>query len=125
MAATDPITVFYDGACGLCRREIEHYIRIAPPGVFSWCDISKTPEPFTQLGYRVPDGLRQLHVRDAAGKMHIGIPAFEVIWRALPRWWVLASLMRLPLVRPLASAAYRQFAAWRFHKLGYDSCDLN
>ena len=28
------ITVFYDGKCGLCRREIAHYMRIAPAGIY-------------------------------------------------------------------------------------------
>jgi predicted DCC family thiol-disulfide oxidoreductase YuxK len=29
------ITVFYDGKCGLCRREIEYYKRIALEGIFN------------------------------------------------------------------------------------------
>lgn len=118
------ITVFYDGKCGLCRREIEHYKRVAPKGVFAWVDITVTPEPFTALGYSVADGLKALHVADDAGTMHIGVDGFIVIWRALPRWRLLAMLVSLPIIRPLARRFYAVFAAWRFKKLGYDSCDI-
>jgi len=118
------ITVFYDGKCGLCRREINHYIRIAPSGIFAWVDITVTPEPFTALGYKVSDGLAALHVRDAGGKMHVGVDAFIAIWRQLPRWRALAVVAGLPLIHPLARMLYRIFARWRFKKLGYAACDL-
>ncbi len=118
------ITVFYDGKCGLCRREIAHYMHIAPKGVFEWMDITVTPEPFTTLGYSVPAGLKALHVRDDAGGMHVGVDAFIAIWLQLPRWRMLAALVRLPIIRPLAKGLYRMFAEWRFKKLGYGACDL-
>jgi predicted DCC family thiol-disulfide oxidoreductase YuxK len=119
------ITVFYDGKCGLCRREIEHYIRIAPAGKFAWVDITVAPESFVQRGYGVKDGLKALHVEDHVGKMHQGVAAFAVIWQALPRLWpLLALILKLPFALPFVEKLYAYFAAWRFKKLGYDSCDL-
>jgi predicted DCC family thiol-disulfide oxidoreductase YuxK len=118
------ITVFYDGKCGLCRREIEHYKRIAPQGVFAWVDITTTPEAFTALGYSLHDGLKALHVRDGAGQMHVGVDGFAMLWQQLPRWRMLAWLVRLPMIRPLAGRLYSAFAAWRFKKLGYGTCEL-
>ena len=118
------ITVFYDGKCGLCRREIEHYKRIAREGVFEWVDITVTPMPFRALGYTVASGLKALHVRDGTGIMHIGVDGFIIIWRALPRWRLLAMLISLPIIRPLVRRVYAAFAAWRFKKLGYDACDI-
>ena len=118
------ITVFYDGKCGLCRREINHYISIAPNGTFDWVDITKTPEPFTALGFAVSDGLKALHVNDKSGKTHIGVDGFIVMWENLPRWRLLAKLVRLPVIRQIARFAYAKFANWRFKKLGY-SCEIN
>ena len=118
------ITVFYDGKCGLCRREIAHYQRIAPAGRFEWVDITTTPEPFTALGFAVTDGLKALHVRDATLNIHIGVDGFIVMWRALTRWRLLALLVALPIIRPLARACYALFAKWRFKKLGYDACAI-
>ena len=70
------IQVFYDGACGLCAKEINHYKKIAPPDIFEWVDITVTPDPFESLGYKKEDGLRALHARDKDGAMHIDVDAF-------------------------------------------------
>lgn len=111
--------VFYDGSCGLCAREIAHYRKIAPPGVFDWVDITTAPRPFTDLGFELADGLRALHVQDDDGTLRIGVDAFIAIWRRLDRWRWLARLVALPPLRRLAGWAYRRFADWRFRRLGY------
>jgi len=118
------ITVFYDGKCGLCRREIEHYMRIAPAGIFEWVDITLAPEAFIALGFAVADGLKALHVRDGMGAMHVGVDGFATLWQQLAHWRVLAVLVRLPIIYPIARVLYKAFALWRFKKLGYASCDI-
>jgi predicted DCC family thiol-disulfide oxidoreductase YuxK len=118
------ITVFYDGACGLCAREIAHYRRIAPKHGLAWIDITQTPQLFTAKGYKVEEGLKALHVEDGEGKMHVGVAAFIVIWQKLPRWRLLAMLASLPLILPLLESCYRHFARWRFKRLGYDRCRI-
>ena len=119
------ITVFYDGKCGLCRREIEHYKKIAPPEVFAWQDITIFSETFLRKGYSVKDGLKALHVEDHMGVMHTGVDAFVIIWQKLPRpWSLLPLLLSIPLIMPMTEKLYFAFAAWRFNKLGYDKCDL-
>jgi len=118
------ISVFYDGKCGLCRREINHYIAIAPKNVFDWVDITIKPESFFAFGFSVADGLTALHVRDGNGKFHIGVEGFIIIWQNLPRWWLLAKLVNLPIIRHLAIFSYKIFANWRFKKLGYASCEI-
>jgi predicted DCC family thiol-disulfide oxidoreductase YuxK len=119
------ITVFYDGKCGLCSREIIYYKRIAPEGVFEWIDIVKMPAEFEKRGFEVKAGLKALHVEDDLGVMHKGVSAFIVIWRKLPRFWpYIAFLIGLPIVLPLSKKIYGLFAAWRFKKLRYDQCQL-
>ena len=34
------ITVFYDGKCSLCSKEIKYYRNIAPVETFYWLDIT-------------------------------------------------------------------------------------
>lgn len=111
------ITVFYDGKCGLCRREIEHYKRIAPVGAFNWQDITLDMSAAQKLGISYADGLKLLHALDAQGKLHVGVDAFLLIWRQIPRWRVLATIVAAPLIRPIANITYRAFAAWRFSRL--------
>jgi predicted DCC family thiol-disulfide oxidoreductase YuxK len=113
------ITVFYDGKCGLCRREIDHYKHIAPQDVFEWVDITIDPSMTKKIGISYADGLKLLHATDATGKLYVGIDAFLLIWRQIPRWRILAKIVSLPIIRPVANIAYRAFAAWRFNRLAH------
>jgi predicted DCC family thiol-disulfide oxidoreductase YuxK len=113
------ISVFYDGKCGLCRREIEHYKRIAPACVFEWVDITVDASPIKRLGIAYALGLKLLHAQDSQGKLHVGVDAFLLIWKQIPRWRILAIIVATPYIRPIANYAYHAFAAWRFKRLSH------
>ena len=113
------ITVFYDGKCGLCRREIEHYKHIAPEGIFIWQDITSDASTLESLGIVYADGLKLLHAQDAQGKIHIGVDSFLLIWQQIPRWGILAKIVAAPLILPLVNIIYHRFAAWRFKRLSH------
>lgn len=44
------ITVFYDGKCGLCSKEINYYRKIAPNDIFDWQDITKSADELKKEG---------------------------------------------------------------------------
>ncbi len=113
------ITVFYDGKCGLCSKEINHYREIAPSGVFDWQDITESATALEQEGVSLADGLRRLHALDATGQLHVGVDAFILLWRQLDRWRMLAAVVALPGVRQIANAVYNAFANWRFKRLAH------
>ena len=56
-------TVFYDGLCGLCSKEIAHYQHIAPAGLFQWQDVNQSAGELEREGVSLADGLRLLHAR--------------------------------------------------------------
>ena len=116
------ITVFYDGKCGLCSKEINHYRKIAPDGIFIWQDITESACELNKEGITLFEGLKLLHAKDNRGQMHIGVDAFILIWKQLKRWRLLAFLVGLPIIRQIANTAYSAFASWRFNKL--EHCQL-
>ena len=116
------ITVFYDGKCGLCSKEINHYRKIAPSNIFNWQDITESADELNQEGITLAEGLRLLHAKDNSGQIHVGVDAFILIWKQLKRWRMLAFLVGLPIIRHITNAAYRIFANWRFKKL--EHCQL-
>ncbi|MGI9363701.1 MAG: thiol-disulfide oxidoreductase DCC family protein [Rhizobiaceae bacterium] len=116
------ITVFYDGKCGLCSKEIKHYRKIAPTGVFNWQDITASSQDLKKEGIALSEGLRLLHAKDSDGHLHIGVDAFILIWRQLKNWRLLATIAALPGIRQVANVGYRLFANWRFQRL--DHCQL-
>ena len=117
------IKVFYDGKCGLCSKEINHYRKIAPENIFEWIDITQSTKILKQENLDLEDTLRLLHAKDDDGKLHIGTDAFILIWRQLKRWRILATIVSLPIIRQTANIVYKIFANWRFKRINY--CDTN
>ncbi|MEM8844286.1 MAG: DUF393 domain-containing protein [Pseudomonadota bacterium] len=118
------IQVYYDGKCGLCSKEINHYRKIAPAGVFDWKDVTQ-PQYAAELkeeGISLSDGLRSLHAKDVTNTLHRGVDAFILIWNNLGRWKILGFIVSLPIIKQCARLIYRKFANWRFARL--EHCQL-
>jgi len=109
--------VFYNGACSICRREIEHYrcLDRSETPALEFSDIS-APEPaLAGLALTQDDAKRRLHVLDAEGQLVMGIPAFAAVWDHLPRYRWLAKLTRLPVLRHLLPWVYEPIAFGLYH----------
>lgn len=109
-------TVFYDGGCPLCRREIEHYRRLDEENRCRWADISIDVSELEARGISLATAMARLHVVDACGDMHTGAYAFAAMWDQLPYYRSLARGLRSLHVLPLLEAAYGYFALWRFQR---------
>ena len=73
------ITVFYDGKCGLCSKEINYYKKISDDGIFNWQDVTESAEYLKQQGISLSEGLKLLHAKDSDGKLHIGVDAMRIM----------------------------------------------
>ena len=108
------ITVFYDGTCGLCRREISYYKNIAPQNIFHWVDVTKDFDTLKQHNISIVSALKHIHVLDESHVMHKGINSFIVVWKQLKGWHWLAKILSFPVINFLANHAYNGFAWLRF-----------
>lgn len=115
----EQISIYYDGKCGLCSKEINYYKSIAPQNRFKWYDITIDAMPLKRAGIDPLIALKQLHAKDREGSWKVGVDAFLLIWNELKYWRLLALFIRLPGIYYLAKLAYRLFAVWRFRHLGY------
>jgi len=103
--------LYYDGSCGLCRREIEHLRSRLEPAL-ELVDIS-APAFEPPPGYTPAAMMERIHLYDGE-RMHVGLPASLVYWRlAGGGFRLLAAVMRLPGIYALANRAYNAWAAWR------------
>jgi predicted DCC family thiol-disulfide oxidoreductase YuxK len=109
-------TMYYDGDCPLCRREVAHYRRIDRAGRVRWLDIATDPEELQALGVSRPEAMARLHVREANGRLVSGAWAFAAVWEQLPYYRWLSRLVRALHLLPLIDIAYRRFARWRFRR---------
>lgn len=109
----DPLTVYYDGACPLCSREIDHYRKKDTAGRLRLVDIAAPGFDARAAGLDPAAVNKFLHVRLPDGELVTGLAAFTAIWDVLPGFGLLARAARLPLVNPLLRGGYRVFAAVR------------
>jgi|GEM_PF-80145 len=107
-----PLTVLYDGACPLCRREIGIYrgLRSSTPVCFA--DVSDAALPLP-AGTTREQLLARFHVRSSDGRLLSGAQAFLALWAALPGWRWLARAGRLPGAAWVMERTYRLFLRGR------------
>lgn len=117
------ITVFFDGKCSLCSKEIKYYQKIAPKGAFDWQDITMNQDILDQENIDQSYALLYLHVKDDKGNFHIGIDAFIIIWSKLEKWKILSKIISIPIIYQISKIIYYIFANIRFNNLSY--CQLS
>ncbi|WP_240756880.1 thiol-disulfide oxidoreductase DCC family protein [Roseicella aquatilis] len=104
-----PVTVFYDGACPVCSREIAFYRGRAGAEALCWVDVSRE----APAGLDRAAALARLHARLPDGRLVSGAAAFAEIWRRVPGFRRLGRLVAWGPVAPLAEAGYRAFLRLR------------
>ncbi len=115
--------VFYDGACPVCRREMNHYKKLASGDTtdanIEWIDISKSQVELKAEGIKYQDAMRVIHVKDESGVHQVGIEAIFSLWEKLPYYRQLSRLLkRATFLHPFLDCAYAFFAKHRMKFTG-------
>lgn len=105
-----PVTVYYDGACPVCRREIGFYQK-RTGGAVSYCDVAAEVCPAPDLTRE--DALRRFHVRLADGELVSGAAAFLALWRETPGFRTAAKLLSARPVVAVLDLGYAGFLKLR------------
>jgi len=108
------LTVFYNGACPVCSREINAYRRLADrhDGLgFEWIDITRQPDAVRRQSLSDDQAARRLHARPEGGALYSGVEAFALVWERLPGFGWLSRLARLPVSRHAAYILYEWLLA--------------
>ena len=112
LVSQPPLTVLYDGACPLCRREINVYRGLQPNAPVCFADISDAEQPLPP-GTTREQLMARFHVRRRDGVLLSGAEAFLALWAALPGWRWLARAGGLPGVAWAMERTYLFFLRWR------------
>ncbi len=103
-------TVYFDGRCQLCSREIELFRRLVPDGSLATVDIADPAFDAVAHGLDPVAVHKTMHVRNDRGDTLTGVDALVAMWEVVPHFRWLARFTRLPGVRQAAEPAYRLFA---------------
>jgi len=113
---TKLISVFYDGDCQLCSKEIKFYQKLDKNSKFDWIDINQNRDILNKYGLNYIDIQKIFHVIDKKGYVNKGVDGFLIIWRELKYWRILYFVVKLPIIKQVADIFYNYFAKWRFKK---------
>jgi predicted DCC family thiol-disulfide oxidoreductase YuxK len=109
-------TVFFDGSCPLCSREISHYRRLRGADQLVWVDISSDNHMLAVHGLERQTAMERFHVLDANGQWQTGARGFIELWSHLPAYRWLATLVRVLHMENILDFIYTQFARWRVQR---------
>lgn len=115
--ASYPLTVFFDGACPICDREIALMRRLDRQRRLIFCDFSQREYDPASINVSPAELGRVIHGRWGNGNVIIGVDVFRAMWEAVGLGF-LARLSRLSFVEPLILKAYAWFARNRLRLTG-------
>jgi len=105
-------SVYYNGACPVCRTEMSHYARrceaAAVPVTF--IDSSIRYDDLAEYGLRREHLQRRLYLKSANGQILSGVAALTRLWAQTPGYQWLSKVVSLPIVRPIAEGLYDHIA---------------
>jgi len=106
--------VYYNESCNICRAEINHYKKQNIEEI-DWVDITNniTAEKETLKDDKTL--LRRLHVKKD-GKIFSGAEAFLLVWKNIPKYKFLYSILRLPIIFQIFSLTYEVVAFFLYLK---------
>jgi len=122
-----PLTLYYDGDCPLCAREIAWLRRRADPSKLQLADIRASDFDSEALGYSMTQLQNLLHARFANGQWVTGLDATYWSWTAAGHTW-LARPLAWRWLRPALDGLYRLFCrlrpglTWLPHPDGAQRC---
>ncbi|HMO17426.1 MAG TPA: DUF393 domain-containing protein [Oligoflexia bacterium] len=103
------LTVFYDGSCPLCSREMSFIKKRDHKSRIRLIDISDESFDPTLYSKSREEFMKFIHALTPDGKIIMGVEVFREIYQAIGLGYIV-SITRLPVVSQLADFAYLLFA---------------
>ncbi|HQS33493.1 MAG: DUF393 domain-containing protein [Polaromonas sp. 39-63-203] len=102
-------TVYFDGGCTVCSREVAMYQRQPGADAVRWVNVAHCDPLGLGSGLSREAAMTRLHLRRPDGTLVSGAEAFTTLWRALPRWAWLGQMLGTGATLWLLEASYRIF----------------
>ncbi|MGZ0189339.1 MAG: thiol-disulfide oxidoreductase DCC family protein, partial [Alphaproteobacteria bacterium] len=100
MTGASSCTVYHDGACPLCRREIAFYRQRAGANAIRWVDVADADNADLGPGLDSAQAISRFHVRLGNGQLRSGAAGFAALWSALPGFRWAGRIAGAPPIRP-------------------------
>ncbi|MFZ6801197.1 thiol-disulfide oxidoreductase DCC family protein [Undibacterium sp. Di24W] len=95
-------TIYFDGACPVCAKEIATYRNWQGAERIDWIDASRCTDLALGTQLERAQALAKLHARDENGMLVSGAAAFVMMWRQMPALkWITSFLDHAWIIRVL------------------------
>ncbi len=109
-STSDPrLTVYYDGGCPICTREIGFYQRRHGAGRIRWVNLAQCDERELGADLDREAAYARLHARRPDGRLVSGAQAFAALWQTLPAFRLAGRVAALPGIAQGLEWGYRGF----------------
>ena len=92
---TPEVRVLYNGSCPICATEIHHYQRYTEDAGLPVAYDDLMTDAVASWSVEEDTAAKALRVRQGE-QIYVGVDAFLVLWRAMPRYRLLARLVAVP-----------------------------
>ena len=116
------LTVFFDGSCPICSKEVNFYKMRAGADELSWVDVSDEEISIPIQTRSREELMARFHVLSSSGELVSGGAAFAELWASLPAFKIFGKIFKLPILSYLIDVGYDIFLTLRpkfqnlFHK---------
>ena len=106
--------VYYNKSCSICRAEINLYKKQNIKEI-EWVDITNNIVAEKKTKKNSKALLRRLHVEED-GEIFDGAKAFLLLWKKIPKYKILYTFLKLPIVFNIFSLIYELVAYFLYLK---------
>jgi len=107
------MTMYYDGACPVCSREVSLYRKLDRDGAIRWYDVSASEGDLGADCVSQADALAIIHARLPDGRLVTGVEAFIAVWDRLSGFKRFAGVARWRPVTWMLGKGYAWYAPRR------------
>ena len=106
--------VYYNESCSICRAEINLYKKQLIEEI-EWIDITNNIVAEKSTSKNNKALLRRLHVEEN-GQVFSGAKAFLLVWKKIPKYKFLYTILKLPIIFNIFSFIYEIIAFFLYQK---------
>jgi|TARA_B110000444_G_scaffold238822_1_gene252703 predicted DCC family thiol-disulfide oxidoreductase YuxK len=106
--------VYYNESCSICRAEINLYKKQLIEEI-EWIDITNNIVAEKNTSKNNKALLRRLHVEEN-GQVFSGAKAFLLVWKKIPKYKFLYTILKLPIIFNIFSFIYEIIAFFLYQK---------
>ncbi len=112
-ASPPRLTLYYDGGCPVCTREVGFYQRRCGAERIKWVNLAQCADAELGTDLSREAAYARLHARLPDGELVSGARAFAALWQALPAFRLAGRVAALPGVVHALDWGYRGFLKLR------------